>query len=149
MGQREGDELLKNTPMIPDINEYTERLNREVRSMPNVVEPLDDLFYIFAIRVGTVDGEIRRMLEKDKLYYLLKGFIVCEDKASVDGSRFNRPVYDFYMGAKSSVPHVSVSAIVGENGSGKSSLIEFEIRLINNFAAALFGEYSKEPGWEH
>ena len=149
MGQREGDELLKNTPMIPDINEYTERLNREVRSMPNVVEPLDDLFYIFAIRVGTVDGEIRRMLEKDKLYYLLKGFIVCEDKVSVDGSRFNRPVYDFYMGAKSSVSHVSVSAIVGENGSGKSSLIEFEIRLINNFAAALFGEYSKEPGWEH
>lgn len=135
--------------MIPDINEYTERLNREVRSIPNVVEPLDDLFYIFAIRVGTVDGEIRRMLEKDKLYYLLKGFIVCEDKVSVDGSRFNRPVYDFYMGAKSSVPHVSVSAIVGENGSGKSSLIEFEIRLINNFAAALFGEYSKEPGWEH
>ena len=135
--------------MIPDINTFVERSNREVKCLPVEVEPMDNLFYIFAIKVGTNDGEIRRMLIKDKLYYLLKGFTLNEDRLVVDYSRFNRPVFDFYMGADSSHPHVSVSAIVGENGSGKSSLIEFEIRLINNFAASIFGEYSKEPGWSH
>lgn len=122
---------------------------REFQSIPIQIEPIDTVFYIFAIRVRTEDGEIRRMLEKDKLYYLLKGFDVQDDRIIVSSSRFNRPIYDFYMGAESSKPHVSISAIVGENGAGKSSLIEFQIRLINNLAAAVFGEYSKETGWEH
>lgn len=138
--------------MIPDFNTNAERLNRAFRALKSPlveVEPMDELFYIFAIKVGTDDGEIRRMLMKDKLYYFLKGFTLNDDKLVVDQFRFNRPIFDFYMGANSSHPHVSVSAIVGENGSGKSSLIEFEIRLINNFAAAMFGEYSKEPGWSH
>lgn len=126
-----------------------ERFQRKVNSMPLLTEPVETPFYIFAIRMNTADGEIRRMLVKDKLYYLLKGFEILEDKIIVDASRFNRPVFDFYIGADNTKPHVSVSAIVGENGAGKSSLIEFEIRLINNLAAAVFGEYSKEPGWEH
>jgi energy-coupling factor transporter ATP-binding protein EcfA2 len=125
------------------------KLIRKIQSMPIEVEPIDTVFYIFAIRVRTDDGEIRRKLGKDKLYYLLKGFDVKDKTIIVDSFIYNRPIYDFYMGVDSSKPHVSISAIVGENGSGKSSLIEFEIRLINNLAAAIFGEYSKEPGWEH
>lgn len=42
-----------------------------------------------------------------------------------------------------------MSAIVGENGAGKSSVIEFYIRLINNFAAATIGEYEVNPGAQH
>lgn len=126
-----------------------EYFQRKVNSMPLVIEPIEAPFYIFAIRMNTEDGEIRRMLVKDKIYYLLKGFVILDDIIVVEESRFNRPVFDFYIGADTAKPHVSVSAVVGENGSGKSSLIEFEIRLINNLAAAVFGEYSKEPGWEH
>ena len=129
--------------------EYS-RMERELQSFPIDVEPIDSVFFIFAVKAKTNDGEIRRMLEKNKLYYLLKGFEVQEDKVIVDSNRYNRPIYDFFMETySSSVPHVSVSAIVGENGAGKSSLIEFEIRLINNLATVVFGEYSKEPGWEH
>ena len=43
-------------------------------------------------------------------------------------------------GKENRVPHVSIHAIVGKNGSGKSSLVEMMLRLLNNFAAILFGE---------
>jgi energy-coupling factor transporter ATP-binding protein EcfA2 len=132
-----------------DIETELKRVNRQFQSIPIEIEPVDTNFYIFAIRVQTDEGEIRRMLVKDKLYYLLQGFEVKDDRVTIESYRYNRPVYDFYVGVESSKPHVSVSAIVGENGSGKSSLVEYEIRLINNLAAAVFGEYSKEPGWEH
>lgn len=135
--------------ILYDINENIIRINRSLDAIPHDIEPLESTFYIFAIKMSTEKGEIRRKLEKDKVYYLLKGFEVYDDKIVVDFSRFNRPVFDFYLGTSSHKTHVSVSAVVGENGSGKSSLIEFEIRLLNNLAAAVFGEYSKEPGWEH
>ena len=55
---------------------------------------------------------------------------------------------DYFVGNKSN-PTISVSAIVGENGAGKSSVIEYYIRLINNFAAATIGEYEVNPGAQH
>ena len=135
--------------MEQKIIENLTRLNRELLAIPHDLEPLDSTFYIFALKICTEKGEIRRKLAKDKLYYLLKGFEIQKDRIVVNNMRFNRPVFDFYLGTASGNTHVSVSAVVGENGSGKSSLIEFEIRLLNNLAAAVFGEYSKEPGWEH
>lgn len=34
--------------------------------------------------------------------------------------------------------NITVNALVGENGSGKSSLLELMFRMVNNFAAVLY-----------
>ena len=36
--------------------------------------------------------------------------------------------------------NININAIIGENGTGKSSLVDMIIRLLNNFSAAVFGE---------
>lgn len=45
--------------------------------------------------------------------------------------------------------HVNVSAIVGKNGTGKSSIIDLLIRTINNIAAAVIGEQYVFEAAEH
>lgn len=36
--------------------------------------------------------------------------------------------------------NININAIIGENGTGKSTLVDMIIRLLNNFSAAVFGE---------
>jgi hypothetical protein len=110
---------------------------------------LDEGFCVFAIRVCSPGSVGRRKLVPGKLYYLLEGFSVFEDRILISREKFNKSVHDYYHDSGNSGPHVTVSAIVGENGAGKSSLIEYEMRLINNFSTALFGEYAKVNGWPH
>ena len=44
---------------------------------------------------------------------------------------------------------VNVSAIVGENGSGKSSILDMMVRVLNNAATALMGEKPQYAAAEH
>lgn len=118
--------------------------------MPLSGPELDDAFYVFALRVTSKDSIGKRKLTANKFYYLLDGFTIYEDRILVSKERYKKTIYDYYVNVRSSsAPHVSVSAIVGENGSGKSSLVEFELRLINNFSAVIFGEYAKDNGLPH
>lgn len=80
---------------------------------------------------------IRKCLKEGVFYYLnnnyeisLTGDTIKPRNGFVD--IINDNFFSLQDGSQS--PNISISAIVGKNGDGKSSLIEFMIRLINNFA---------------
>jgi hypothetical protein len=104
-----------------------------------------------AIRVISADSVGKRKLQADKFYYFISGFeiksngeILIEQFRLKDDNLYN----DYFVGVEEK-PSVSISAIVGENGSGKSSIVEFYLRLINNFAASTIGEFEVNPSAEH
>ena len=105
-----------------------------------------------AIRVLSANSVGKRKLQVGKFYYFLDGFrIEKNEHIYIDEMRLDKDsLYnDYFVDDDKSNPTISVSAIVGENGAGKSSVIEFYIRLINNFAAATIGEYDVNPGSQH
>lgn len=107
------------------------------------------MFTIFALQVLTNQSTGRRKLMPNKLYYFLDGFKIEEDgRLFINNYRSrNDIVYQEYI--ENSNPDISITAIVGENGSGKSSLVEFYLRLVNNFAATTIGEFEVNPGAQH
>lgn len=125
------------------------KLLKQIQNVPLEGPDIDDAFYIFAVQVNSESSTGKRKLTCGKPYYLLDGFEIYEDRILVSKDRYIKTVYDYYMDGGISSPHITVSAIVGENGAGKSSIIEFEMRLINNFSAIVFGEFAKVDGWAH
>lgn len=125
------------------------KMLKQMLNVPLEGPDIDDAFYIFAVQVNSESSTGKRKLTCGKPYYLLDGFEIYEDRILVSKDRYIKTVYDYYMDGGISSPHITVSAIVGENGAGKSSIIEFEMRLINNFSAIVFGEFAKVDGWPH
>lgn len=101
----------------------------------------DTSFALIAVRCNSDSSTVRRKLEKGRLYQLLEGYDLTEDAIRVSTERMiTNQLYDDYTNVGlNGTSHVQFSAIVGKNGSGKSSLIEFMMRLINNAATILKG----------
>lgn len=120
---------------------------------------IEDRFQVFAVRASERSQVGRRGLKGNSLYYFYQGYNISDDgneilvKQSVID---HEDMFNDYLVEQSlkyakekTVPHISISAIVGKNGSGKSTIIEFVIRLINNFSTILFGEQLNGEGLEH
>lgn len=106
-------------------------------------------FYIFAV-VVTSEGSVGKCkLKAFTPYFLCDGWHF--EGSKIIRSKKNllyKSPYNEYLQSKNGLS-LSISAIVGENGSGKSSLVEFIIRLINNFATSIFGEQNMTLAFEH
>lgn len=76
-------------------------------------------------------ASVMRVLHENGWYWLSRGYRIDGERLVATGKGLSD---DFYSG---SGPHISLSAIVGENGMGKSSLLELFFRLINNVSYAL------------
>jgi energy-coupling factor transporter ATP-binding protein EcfA2 len=119
---------------------------------------IDDRFQIIAVGISENTNLGRRGL-KENLYYFYRGYqiidngnvIKCERGLSDCEQVFNDYLVEQSLKASKTktVPRISISAIVGKNGSGKSTIVEFVLRLINNFSAMMFGEQLAGEGLEH
>lgn len=108
--------------------------------------PLLPEFCVFAVIVTDDNSVGKKILKSGIPYYLYDGYAVEDHLITYTGSQSClMSLYDDYVRGNrithTDEPplHVSISAIVGMNGSGKSSIVEFMLRLINNFAASIIG----------
>lgn len=99
------------------------------------------MFRIIALRLFTGCADhIARALHKDKTYFFYHDYDDIYDYrdhwVSIRKTTWEPPVpRDFFcIDDDNQQPEISISAVVGKNGDGKSSLIEAIIRIVNNFA---------------
>ena len=104
-------------------------------------------FFLIALKVGQNSDRGKRVLKDSAPYYFCQGYTISDDGEYIDVDMdkcLDEVVFNDYLqeraGDNQDVPQVSIHAIVGKNGAGKSTLVEMMIRLLNNFAATLFGE---------
>ena len=96
-------------------------------------------FKLLAIRpLEGCEKHILNNLQKDQFYFFDDSY---EQYDSYDFIRkkenYNELNPEFYYGknenTESTLQSININAIVGKNGSGKSSIIEFLLRSLNNF----------------
>lgn len=101
-------------------------------------------FKIIAVRLvrdnnnkGCAD-HIKKCLKENVFYYLCNDYTISPDSRTISQRHSNMGVLcdDFFSFRKEDKPFISISAIVGRNSDGKSSLVELIIRLLNNCAQA-------------
>lgn len=113
----------------------------------HTLQEKDTSFSVIGIRCNSASSTGKRKLTSGHLYMLLEGYDI-KDGAVVKTlwrDEQDKLYDDYYTESLNGKPHIQVSAIVGQNGAGKSSVVEFMMRLINNFAAASLGEKKQGP----
>lgn len=90
---------------------------------------------------------IRKKLESDVFYYLYNEYEY--DESQYVERKLDVIADDFFTRCLNSDMQISVSAIVGKNGDGKSAIADITMRLINNFSyrCVSAGIYDSWPKW--
>ena len=90
-------------------------------------------FKIIAIRpLGKCSLNFVKVLKRNELYYLYNDYEITNVKGVESIKHLKKLPSDLYRIAGK--PVINISAIVGKNGSGKSSIIELLFRAINNIS---------------
>lgn len=82
----------------------------------------------------------------NRWFYFYKGITVNENDTEIKMSQQAKWDYSFY---DTDTMKISICAVVGRNGSGKSAIVELLVRTINNLAASLLGEGYNFSAAEH
>ncbi|MDM1398615.1 AAA family ATPase [Myroides odoratimimus] len=94
-------------------------------------------FKLLAIRpLKGCSNDVLKNLEEDKFYFFDNSFEQYEDSDYIVKKEDITDLHnDFFLqkNTESSLEYINVQAIVGMNGSGKSSIVEFLLRMLNNF----------------
>lgn len=96
-------------------------------------------FKLLAIRpLDGCEEHILNNLQVNKFYFFDDSYKQYKDHDFIiKKENYNELNPDFYYNknenTKSTLQSININAIVGKNGSGKSSIIEFLLRLLNNF----------------
>lgn len=91
------------------------------------------MFKLIAIRpLQGCEPHILKCLKKDMMYYFCNDYFIAENETYIERrSRNIQPLKKcFFLES----PQVNISAVVGMNGDGKSTLMELMMRLVNNCA---------------
>lgn len=128
------------------MDKVTNKRNKKVILSQTLMGRGDD-FELIAVRCNSKESTGKRKMTPDLIYYLLDGYDIkpTEVIKTRERTEHNYLYDDFYTGTLKGKPHLQISAIVGQNGSGKSSIVEFIMRLVNNFASATLGEKKQGP----
>lgn len=99
----------------------------------------------------TEEGEIcvRRMQKslfgKNDWFYFHTGYKIEDLRVTVEENAMD----DMFLYRAPGKPTINISAIVGQNGAGKSTMVDMVIRILNNLSAAIIGERNVYEGAEH
>lgn len=94
-------------------------------------------FRIVAIKpIKGCDKQLLKILKKDQIYYFESVFTIKDDIVEFDEDTF----INLYDKPQINTVSLNVTAIVGKNGSGKSSLTELLFMIINNVS----GKFRKQ-----
>lgn len=98
------------------------------------------------IHLEKVESIQKALYGKTNWLYFYNGISINQDEGYV--SMTKDALADFSLYDQEGLK-VSISAIVGKNGAGKSSVVDLMIRLINNLSAAALGERFNFAAAEH
>jgi len=107
-------------------------------------------FQLLAIRPLEMKDELLKTLSPGEFYHFYKQYTFSEEKGKIHLAyhpEADLTIYDAETEDKAGQPKISISAIVGKNGAGKSNLVELLIMAINNIAGQYFRH--KHPNGTH
>ena len=126
--------------------------NKTKNSQSNTISATETAnFQLIAIKVNKDKTIGQRKLTANKPYFFSEGYEITNNVLTIkEENKISSNIYNLFLKDKEGQqPSISINAIVGENGSGKSTIVEYIIRLINNLSAAIFGERFSNPAAEH
>jgi hypothetical protein len=93
----------------------------------------DSDFKIIALNIGNACPDfLTKVLQKDRPYYFYPGYQLDSQECFSVMPGEKASIYSLSEG-----PTINISAIAGQNGTGKSTLVEFLFMAINNLASRL------------